>query len=234
MPGFFRARSRLGPGRPPHRGEVKGDHLVVNGQKVWTSYARYADWLHPDRAHRSRRTEAPRPDVRPPRHADAGHHRPASGGDDRRRLVQRGVLRGRRDPAPPGGRRINRGWEIATATLSHERGTVVPYPRLRHHLDGVAALARRLSSDAALTADPLVRQRLAQLAIDVQLLRLSVYRNITQVMRSGKPGPEGSMLRLLCSEIEQRIMETASAISGAYAQLDEHAPQAFDAGRWQY
>jgi len=129
---------------------------------------------------------------------------------------------------------INRGWDIAITTLSHERGTVVPYQRLKHHLDGIAALARRLSNDRPLAADPLVRQRLAQLAIDVEVLRLSAYRNITQIMRSGQPGPEGSMLKLLWSELEQRIMETATWISGAYAQLDEHAPQAYDAGRWQY
>jgi len=66
------------------------------------------------------------------------------------------------------------------------------------------------------------------------VLRLSAYRNITQIMRSGQPGPEGSMLKLLWSELEQRIMEAASWISGAYAQLDEHAPQAYDEGRWQY
>jgi alkylation response protein AidB-like acyl-CoA dehydrogenase len=118
--------------------------------------------------------------------------------------------------------------------VSHERGTAVPYQRLIQHLDGVIALARRLANDAPLAADPLVRQRLAQHAIDVEVVRLSVYRNITRVMRSGQPGPEGSMLKILWSELEQRIMETAASISGAYAQLDEHAPQAYDDGRWQY
>ena len=85
-----------------------------------------------------------------------------------------------------------------------------------------------------MAADPLVRQRLAQLAIDVEVLRLSAYRNITKIMRTGRPGPEGSMLKLLWSELEQRIMEAAQWISGAHGQLDEHAPQAYDAGRWQY
>ena len=47
-----------------------------------------------------------------------------------------------------------------------------------------AALARRLAKDVP---DPLVRQRLAQLAIDVEVLRLTAYRNITQIMRSGQP-----------------------------------------------
>jgi alkylation response protein AidB-like acyl-CoA dehydrogenase len=88
--------------------------------------------------------------------------------------------------------------------------------------------------DARPAADPIVRQRLARLAIDVAVLRLSTYRNVTQIMRAGRPGPEGSMLKLLWSELEQEIMEAASWISGAYGQLDEHASQAYDAGRWQY
>jgi alkylation response protein AidB-like acyl-CoA dehydrogenase len=83
-------------------------------------------------------------------------------------------------------------------------------------------------------ADPVVRQRLAQLALETEILRVSAYRNVFQIMHSGQPGPEGSMLKLCWSELEQRIMDAAGALEGPYAQLDEQAPQAFDDGRWQY
>jgi alkylation response protein AidB-like acyl-CoA dehydrogenase len=216
------------------RGEVKGDHLVVNGQKVWTSYARYADWCilivrtDPD-APKHRGLTFALLDMKTP-------------GITIRPLVEMTGVAWFNEvffedvviPRDMVVGELNRGWEIAITTLSHERGTVVPYQRLRQHLDGVTALARRLSKDGPLSAGPLVRQRLAQHAIDVAVLRLSVYRNITQIMRSGRPGPEGSMLKLLWSELEQRIMESASLLSGAYAQLDEHAPEAYDQGRWQY
>ena len=79
-----------------------------------------------------------------------------------------------------------------------------------------------------------VRQRLAQLCIDVEVLRLSTYRSVSGIMRAGRPGPEGSMLKVLWSELEQRIMEAAGWLSGTHAALDEHAPEAPDAGRWQY
>jgi alkylation response protein AidB-like acyl-CoA dehydrogenase len=216
------------------RGEMKGDHLVVNGQKVWTSYARYAHWCilivrtDPD-APKHRGLTFALLDMKTP-------------GISIRPLVEMTGVAWFNEvffdnvviPRDMIVGEVNRGWEIAITTLSHERGTVVPYQRLRHHLEGVLALARRLSKDAPPAADPLARQRLAQLAIDAEVLRVSAYRNITQIMRSGRPGPEGSMLKLLCSELEQRIMETATWISGAYAQLDEHAPQAYDEGRWQY
>jgi alkylation response protein AidB-like acyl-CoA dehydrogenase len=216
------------------RGEVEGDHLVVNGQKVWTSYARYAEWC----------ILIVRTDPRAPKHRGLTFALldMKTPGITIRPLVEMTGVAWFNEvffenvviPLDMVVGEINRGWEIAITTLSHERGTVVPYQRLKQQLDGVAALAKRLAKDVPLTAAPLVRQRFAQLAIDVEVLRLTAYRNITHIMRSGRPGPEGSMLKLLWSELEQRIMEVASWISGPYGQLDEHAPHAYDEGRWQY
>jgi acyl-CoA dehydrogenase len=79
-----------------------------------------------------------------------------------------------------------------------------------------------------------VRQELAQLAIDIEVLRVSTYRNVFDIMRTGQPGPGGSMLKLFWSELEQRLMQVAVSLAGPYGALDEHAPQAFDKGRWQY
>ena len=216
------------------RGEVTGDHLIVNGQKVWTSYARFAEWCilivrtNPA-ASRHRGLTFVLLDMKTP-------------GITIRPLVEMTGVAWFNEvffenvviPREMVVGEIDRGWDIAITTLSHERGTVVPYQRLKHQLDGVVDLARRLVTGARPAVDPIVRQRLARLAIDVEILRLSTYRSIGRIMRSGQPGPEGSMLKLLWSELEQEIMEAASWISGAYGQLDEHAPHAYDAGRWQY
>ena len=211
------------------RGDVQGDHIVVNGQKVWTSYARFAEWciliVRTDPASSRHRgltfvlldMKTPGITIRPLVEMTGVAWFNEVFFDNV--VIPREMVVGE----------IGGGWDIAITTLSHERGTVVPYQRLQHQLDGVVDLARRLG-----VADPLVRQRLARLAIDVAVLRLSTYRNITQLMRSGRPGPEGSMLKLLWSELEQEIMEAAAWISGTHGQLDEHAPQAYDAGRWQY
>jgi alkylation response protein AidB-like acyl-CoA dehydrogenase len=216
------------------RGDIRGDHLVVNGQKVWTSYARYAEWC----------ILIVRTDPGAPKHRGltfALLDMKTPGVTIRPLVEMTGVawfnevfLENVVIPLDMVVGEINRGWEIAITTLSHERGTVVPYQRLRHQLDGVVALARRVAQDGPPAADPLVRQRLARLAIDVEVLRLTAYRNVSAIMRSGRPGPEGSMLKLFWSELEQRLMEAALWISGTYAQLDEHAPHAYDAGRWQY
>ena len=216
------------------RGEVRGDEIVVNGQKVWTSYARFADWCillvrtNPD-APKHRRLTFLLVDMRSP-------------GITVRPLVEMtGVawfnevfFENVRVPREMVVGEIDRGWEIALTTLSHERGTTIPYERLRQMLHGVMELARRRSLDAPLAVDPRIRQRIAQLAIDVEVLRVSTLRNVFEITRTGQPGPEGSMLKLFWSELEQRLMQLAVELEGPYGLLDEHAPQAFDRGRWQY
>src|SRR5262245_36393277 len=198
------------------RGELQGDALVVNGQKVWTSYARYAQWC----------ILIVRTDPEVPKHRGLTFALldMTTPGISIRPLVEMTGVAWFNEvffdnvviPRDMIVGEINRGWDIAITTLSHERGTVVPYQRLMAHLDGIVALARRLSSGRRRVGDPVARQRIAQLAIDVQVLRLSAYRNITQIMRSGQPGPEGSMLKIVWSELEQRIMDVATWLSDAY------------------
>ena len=62
--------------------------------------------------------------------------------------------------------------------------------------------------------DPLVRQRIAQLAIEVELLRLNSWRGLTQIMKSGVPGPEGSLPKWQWGEIHQSLTELAVDILG--------------------
>jgi alkylation response protein AidB-like acyl-CoA dehydrogenase len=216
------------------RAEVEGDHLVVNGQKVWTSYARYAEWC----------ILIVRTNPTAPKHRGLTFlllDMKTPGITIRPLVEMTGVAWFNEvffeNVVVPldmviGG--IDHGWDIAITTLSHERGTVVPYQRLKSHVDAIAALARRRARELSPATAELVRQRVAQIAVDVELLRLSAYRNISEVMQTGRPGPGGSMLKLKWSELEQRIMEAAAWLSGAHAQLDEHEPRAYDAGRWQY
>lgn len=216
------------------RGEVRGDEIVVNGQKVWTSYARFADWCilvvrtNPG-APKHKGLTFLLLDMRTP-------------GITIRPLVEMtGVawfnevfFENVRVPRECVVGEIDRGWDIAMTTLSVERVGTVPYQRLRSELEGVAEIARRFGGDAPAIADPVHRQRLAQLAIEVEALRLSAYRGVSSLMRRGRPGPEGSMLKLVWSELEQRIMDLAFELEGPYGALAEAAPQAIDAGRWQY
>ncbi|MDG2308918.1 MAG: acyl-CoA dehydrogenase family protein [Candidatus Binatia bacterium] len=216
------------------RGVVDGDDLVINGQKVWTSYARFADWCI--------LIVRTNPHVKKHRGLTFVLLDMKTPGITIRPLVEMtGVawfnevfFEDVRVPKKYIVGEIDKGWDITITTLSVERGASTPYPRLAKELDDIVALGRRIAHDTPKVADPRVRQRLAQLSIEIHTLKLTVQRSVSEQMRTGRPGPEGSILKLLWSELEQRLMEAASEISGAYALLDEHAPQAIDAGRWQY
>jgi alkylation response protein AidB-like acyl-CoA dehydrogenase len=216
------------------RGELDGDDIVVNGQKVWTSYARFADWC----------ILIVRTNFDVPKHKGLTFlllDMKTPGITVRPLVEMTGVawfnevfFENVRVPRAMVIGEIDRGWEISLTTLSHERGASIPYPRIRQELDGLLELSRRRSLDGPLAADPVLRQELAQLAIETEVLRASTYRNVFDIMRTGQPGPGGSMLKLFWSELEQRLMQVATTLEGPYCVLDAHAPQAFDEGRWQY
>jgi alkylation response protein AidB-like acyl-CoA dehydrogenase len=70
-----------------------------------------------------------------------------------------------------------------------------------------------------LAEDPVVRQRLAQLHIEAQVLRLLAYRGLTSAQHAGEPGPEGSLGKWLWAEVNQGLSAFAMEIRGPRAQL---------------
>jgi alkylation response protein AidB-like acyl-CoA dehydrogenase len=69
------------------------------------------------------------------------------------------------------------------------------------------------------TEDPVIRQHLAQLLIEAEVLRLNAYRGLTAIMRSGVPGPEGSLGKWHWSEVNQSLAEVAMEIAGPRAMF---------------
>jgi alkylation response protein AidB-like acyl-CoA dehydrogenase len=131
--------------------------------------------------------------------------------------------------------RLNEGWTIAITTLSHERAGSAPHSRIAAELTDMIAVARGISRGGKpVTADPLVRQKLAQTYIESDIVRLVAWRQVTEMMRRGQPGPEGSYLKLLWSEMDMRMKELGIELEGPYAVIDRGSPQAVDGGRWQY
>ena len=75
--------------------------------------------------------------------------------------------------------------------------------------------------DGTAAEDPVIRQRLAQLLIEAEVLRLNAYRGLSAVMRTGVPGPEGSLGKWHWSEVNQSLTELAMDIAGPHAMTTE-------------
>jgi alkylation response protein AidB-like acyl-CoA dehydrogenase len=219
------------------RAVLAGDDFVVNGQKVWTSFARYADWcmllVRTD-------PEAPKHrgitfllvDMRSPG-ITVRPLKQISGDEDFNEVFLEDV----RVPRANVVGEVNAGWDIAITTLMHERQTLTFSRQLQSRvaLNALLALARRHPSPAAPAArQPPLRQKLAAAYIDSEAMKYTALRNLTNVLRGGIPGPEGSIEKLFWSEMYQRMLETAVELQGPFGQLVQGSPHALDEGRWPH
>ena len=215
------------------RAEVRGDELVINGQKIWTSYARFAQWCillvrtnptapkHKGITYVLLDMATPGVTIRPLREI-TGHSWFNEVFFDDVRVPRANVVG-----------EIDRGWQITITTLGHERSIGAPHSRLMEELKDLIRLAQSRTA-AGHVDDPRLRQRIAQHFIETEIMRFSGYRLVTQLLRTGQPGPEGSVLKLFLSELDQRIKDTAVEVEGPYSQLAAGSPQAIEDGRWQH
>jgi alkylation response protein AidB-like acyl-CoA dehydrogenase len=205
------------------RAERHGDDFVVNGQKVWTSYADTADWCfllcrtEPDAPKHKGLSlllvdmRSPGIGVRPLRQMTGDAEFSEVFFEEVRVPVANLV-------GKPGS-----GWQIAMGILSHERGPVWTFGfqrRIRRSFERVVRHVRGIQGGTRLR-DPLVRQRVAQAFVELEILRLTGYRSLTRIHRTGHPGAESSMEKVLGSETDQRLQELAVALLGPYALLRE-------------
>jgi alkylation response protein AidB-like acyl-CoA dehydrogenase len=107
---------------------------------------------------------------------------------------------------------VGNGWSVAITTLMNERAGLgaASAAGMRMALGDLKELAR----ERGVADDPLIRQRIAQLSIEVELLRLNSWRGLTQIMKRGVPGPEGSLPKWQWGEIHQSLTELAVDILG--------------------
>ncbi|MEK7387223.1 MAG: acyl-CoA dehydrogenase family protein [candidate division NC10 bacterium] len=210
--------------------------FVIDGQKVWTTYAQYAEWCillaRTDPAAPKHKgltfflvdMHAPGVTVRPLRQI--------SGEPEFNEMFFDNV----RVPVENVVGRVNGGWEVAITTLMFERGprTISRQLHLRHATDAALELARKTErAGAPASADPVIRQRLAQLVIDTEALRFSNLRALTRMLRGEPPGAEGSAAKLFWSEAVQRALELMLELEGPYALLTQGSDRAIEDGYWQ-
>jgi alkylation response protein AidB-like acyl-CoA dehydrogenase len=112
---------------------------------------------------------------------------------------------------------VDNGWRVAITTLMHERAGLAFALQARVQI-ALGELVDELKGSGA-SEDPLVRQRIAQLAIEAQVLRLLAYRGLTSAMTSGEPGPEGSLGKWLWADVNQGLTTLAMDVKGPSAQL---------------
>jgi alkylation response protein AidB-like acyl-CoA dehydrogenase len=200
------------------RATLEGDHFVVHGQKIWTTWAHYSDWMFA-----LVRTDP----LAQPRHAGISFLlldlrssgitirpiRTIAGDDEFSEVFFDNVV----VPAENLVGKLNDGWRIANALLGHERlGTSNPQYALIA-LDRIKTMARA----SGVMADPAFRDRLAAASINVTALSalFSHAVELTNLQRS--PGPEASMIKIFGSELLQSLNDLLIEAAGSQASLEK-------------
>lgn len=197
------------------RAELEGDHFVLNGQKCWTTYGPWADWIfvlartNPDDRYGGISfilvdLKTAGVEVRPLKQitgeSEFGEVFFENAAVPRDNLVGE----------------LGQGWKIAMTVLGYERGsqTLAWAAKLGADLRSLVRRARELGLD-----DSATRGKLAKLVVDWQVFYSNAYRTMANLASGKAPGPESSIEKVFWSEFDQRLRLTALDVLGPGAQL---------------
>jgi alkylation response protein AidB-like acyl-CoA dehydrogenase len=216
---------------------LEGDHYVVNGQKVWTSYGWIGNWCelvvrtdsnvpkHKGLSVLLIDMKSPGVEVRPLKQM--------TGESEFNEIFFRDV----RVPVANLLGKVNDGWNVAVSTLMYERGSYGARLHLifKRAITRLIELSHKFQKDGHPAAqDPITRQKLAQCYAEIEIMRWNQLRAFSRVTATGVPGPEGSIQKIFWSELNQRLQQIAQEMFGAYGQLLAGDKDAVDNGIWSY
>lgn len=213
------------------RAERRGGTYVVTGQKVWSTGAQFADWA----------IALVRTDPDAPKHkgisllaipmtvtgVEVRPLRQITGGSEFSEVFLDGVEVPVENLIGP----EHEGWHVANTTLANERGASFIWKQQVLNEVAIETLWAECGRRGRLR-DPLVRQRLAQSRIEVEIFRLHNARTLGRLARGEALGSESSLVKLFWAGMSQRLSETAMSVLGPDAQLMPEDDHAIDGGRW--
>lgn len=208
-----------------------GDDYVINGQKIWSTRAVWADWLF----------GLFRSDPQSTRHHGLSFvllplNLP---GITVRPIKQLNGLSGFAeiffdDVRVPVDNRLGdegEGWKICMATAGFERGLMLRSPaRFQQTARQLVALYKQHQTEA--DADPAIRDAVLKSWMHAEAYALATYRTASRLAKGGQIGAESSTNKIFWSELDLLMHDTAMSLLGARAELMAHAPDAGDVGHW--
>ena len=203
------------------------DCFLVNGQKIWTTYAHFADWMffvaRTDREAKPNYRgltfflvdmQTPGITVNPIINM-AGHHDFNEVFLDDVRIPRENVVDG-----------VNKGWYVAMSLLDDERTSDLGYAIAGTLLDDIVEYAREQD-----ILDAVNKERMAELTAEIEVARLTHY-HVTWMLSQGKTtNYEAAMCKLLGFESIQHVAEFGMNVGKQYGLLSDHSPFAPLSGR---
>jgi len=193
------------------RATREGDHYIVNGQKIWTTQAHWADFIFclvrtsPDGPKQQGISfllidmATPGIEIRPITTIDGHHH------------LNEVFLTDVRVPVENLVGEEGQGWTIAKYLLTHERTSIAGVADSYYQL---GRLHEAVAADPVLSQDPVVTRRLSTLEVDLMALEYTNLRTLDRVAKGHPPGSESSGLKIKGTELQQAISEAQMELGG--------------------
>ena len=210
---------------------LEGDHYIVNGQKTWSTRAIYADWAfglfrsdpgssrHHGLSYLMVPLDAEGVTIRP--------IKALNGKDAFAEIFFDNV----RVPVEHRIGEEGRGWQVAMATAGFERGLLLRSPaRFQQTARKLVQLYQANRAQADL--DPGIRDAVCECWAGAEAYALSAYNTVGRLSRGEKIGAESSINKIIWSELDLKLHETAMRILGARGELLAGAPHADDSHGW--
>ncbi len=197
------------------KAEDDGEHLIINGQKTWTTYAQYADWIF---CLVRTSTEGKKQtgitflliDMKTP-------------GVEARPMLTIGeqpafcdtFFENVRVPKANVVGAIDSGWTVAKALLGHERTMLAMVGHSRRLLRRIKRIAAETAAGGrSLLERDTWRAKIARLEVELESLKMTNYRVVARAQLGQAPGPESSILKLRGTEINQQLYELGMEVMG--------------------
>ncbi len=208
-----------------------GDHYVINGQKIWSTRALFADWTfglfrsdpaserHHGLSYLLVPLDSPGITIRPIKALNGMEAFAEIFFDDVR---------------VPVGNRLGdegQGWHVAMATAGFERGLLLRSPaRFQRTAQRLVELYRAQRAEA--DRDPSIRDAVLRAWADAEAYMLASYHTVGRMARGATVGAEASTNKIFWSELDLTMHETAMHILGAKSELLDHGEDSGEIGQW--
>ena len=199
---------------------LDGDDYIVNGAKIWTTYAQYADWIfclvRTDSSCKQQDgisfllIDMKTPGIKV---------NPIIGIDNQHTLNEVEFNNVRVPKANLIGEQ-NKGWTYAKALLAHERTSIAEVAASKRGIREIRELSKQeLAGGKPLSEDPLFQKNLTDVEIELMALEYTELRALAKASEGAHPGPEASLLKIKGSQIQQAVQKLYLDVAGYYAGL---------------
>lgn len=197
-----------------------GDDYLITGQKIWTSYAHVADYIHllartdPDAPkHRGISyflfpTNLKGITIKPIKQMDNGHG------------FNEVYFENVRVPKSAMFGELNRGWYVATTTLDFERSNIAGSAGVRRSLDDLIQFCKTDAVGKRVLANPVMRNKAADMAVKIEVARMMAYKVLSLQSQGKVPTMEASVAKLFSSDLSADVMAFAMELFGMLGAVD--------------